>query len=160
MSSAVIRQALVPMLGGWLILMAVLAIGLRLSMRATREPRQGSTREPRQGSQRGAAGPDDRARADDPADLAGPTDPAGSSRAGLGWPAVVKHGLATAAGGYVLLVAVVVGYYYAVARVGGDFIDSAFSGTAVLIAIAIPVFAALSWLTEHRRARRERLGRR
>ena len=84
----------------------------------------------------------------------------GSGRGGLGWPALLRHGLTTAAGGYILLVAVVVGYYYAIARVGGDFIDSAFSGTAVLIAIAIPVFAVLSWLTEHRRARRDRPGRR
>ena len=130
MSSVVIRQALVPMLGGWLILMAVLAIGLRLSWRADRDPRS-----------------------------APPRGPAGSSRAGLGWPALLRHGLTTAAGGYVLLVAVVVGYYYLIARVGGDFIDSAFSGTAVLIAIAIPVFAVLSWLTEHRRARRDRRDR-
>lgn len=146
MSSAVIRQALVPMLGGWLILMAVLAIGLRLSRRAAREPRPAPQRRP--------AGPDD------PAGPEGPADPAGSGRVGLGWPALLRHGLTTAAGGYVLLVAVVVGYYYAIARVGGDFIDSAFSGTAVLIAIAIPVFAVLSWLTEHRRARRDRPGRR
>ncbi len=146
MSSAVIRQALVPMLGGWLILMAVLAIGLRLSRRAAREPRPAPQRRP--------AGPDD------PAGPEGPADPAGSGRVGLGWPALLRHGLTTAAGGYVLLVAVVVGYYYAIARVGGDFIDSAFSGTAVLIAIAIPVFAVLSWLTEHRRARQDRPGRR
>lgn len=146
MSSAVIRQALVPMLGGWLILMAVLAIGLRLSRRAAREPRPAPQRRP--------AGPDD------PAGPEGPADPAGSGRVGLGWPALLRHGLTTAAGGYILLVAVVVGYYYAIARVGGDFIDSAFSGTAVLIAIAIPVFAVLSWLTEHRRARRDRPGRR
>ena len=146
MSSAVIRQALVPMLGGWLILMAVLAIGLRLSRRAAREPRPAPQRRP--------AGPDD------PAGPEGPADPAGSGRVGLGWPALLRHGLTTAAGGYILLVAVVVGYYYAIARVGGDFIDSAFSGTAVLIAIAIPVFAVLSWLTERRRARRNRPGRR
>jgi small-conductance mechanosensitive channel len=130
MSSVVIRQALVPMLGGWLILMAVLAIGLRLSWRAARDPRPAPHR-----------------------------GPAGSSRGGRGWPALLRHGLATAVGGYVLLAAVVVGYYYLIARVGGDFIDSAFSGTAVLIAIAIPVFAVLSWLTEHRRARRDRRDR-
>lgn len=158
MSSAVIRQALVPMLGGWLILMAVLAIGLRLSKRAAREPRPAPQRRP--AGPDDPAGPEDPARADDPADLAGPADPAGSGRAGLGWPALLRHGLTTAAGGYILLVGVVVGYYYAIARVGGDFIDSAFSGTAVLIAIAIPVFAVLSWLTEHRRARRNRPGRR
>lgn len=69
----------------------------------------------------------------------------------LSWRSLARHGLGTAAGGYTLLVAVIVGYYYAVARVGGDFIDSAFSGTAVLLGIAIPVFAALSWLAERRR---------
>ncbi|MHB1876561.1 MAG: DUF6256 family protein, partial [Streptosporangiaceae bacterium] len=108
---------------------------------------------------RGPAGPDDLASPGDPSEQVD-ADPAGSGRSGPGWPALLRHGLSTAAGGYVLLVAVVVGYYYAVARVGGDFIDSAFSGTAVLIAIAVPVFAALSWLTEHRRVRRDRPGQR
>ena len=59
----------------------------------------------------------------------------------------------TAAGGYLLLMLVVIGYYYGVARVGGAFIESAFTGCALLIGLAAPVFAALSWLTERRRQR-------
>ena len=49
--------------------------------------------------------------------------------------------------------AVVVLYYYGVARVGGTFIASAFTGCALLIALSTPVFALASWLTERRRAR-------
>lgn len=41
--------------------------------------------------------------------------------------------IGTAVGGYLLLMAVVIAYYYGVARVGGDFIQSAFTGTALLI---------------------------
>ena len=49
--------------------------------------------------------------------------------------------------------AVVIAYYYGVARVGGDFIKSAFTGTAMLIGIALPLWGAASWLTERRRQR-------
>ena len=52
-----------------------------------------------------------------------------------------------------LLMAVVIVYYYGVARVAGDFFKSAFTGTAMLIAIALPLWAAASWLTERRRQR-------
>jgi len=44
----------------------------------------------------------------------------------------------TAVGGYLLLMAVVIVYYYGVARVAGDFITSAFTGTAMLIGLAMP----------------------
>jgi Family of unknown function (DUF6256) len=56
-------------------------------------------------------------------------------------------------GGYLLLVTAVVLYYFLVARVGGAFIKSAFTGCAMLIGLAAPVFAAASWLTERRRHR-------
>ncbi len=49
--------------------------------------------------------------------------------------------------------AVVIGYYYGVARVGGRFLESAFTGAALLAGIAAPVFAAASWLAERRRQR-------
>ena len=54
------------------------------------------------------------------------------------------------------VVAVVVAYYYAVARVGPGFLDSAVTGTALLIGLAEPVFAAASWLAERLRRRRGR----
>ena len=47
--------------------------------------------------------------------------------------------------------AVVVAYYFGVARVGPAFLESAVTGTALLLGLAAPVFAALSWLTERRR---------
>ena len=62
----------------------------------------------------------------------------------------------TVVGGYLLLMAVVVAYYYAVARVGPGFLDSAVTGTALLIGLAAPVFAAASWLAERLRRRRGR----
>ena len=49
--------------------------------------------------------------------------------------------------------AVVIAYYYGVARVAGDFITSAFTGTAMLIGIALPLWGTASWLTERRRQR-------
>lgn len=70
-----------------------------------------------------------------------------------GWPALVRHTAATIAGGYVLLVAVDVAYYYGIARVGGHFLSSAVTGPALLIGLAVPVFAAASWLLERRRRR-------
>jgi hypothetical protein len=49
--------------------------------------------------------------------------------------------------------AVVILYYYGVARVGGPFIASAFTGCALLIALTTPVFALASWLDVRRRDR-------
>jgi Family of unknown function (DUF6256) len=53
--------------------------------------------------------------------------------------------------GYLLLLAVVVAYYFGVARVGPGFLEGAVTGTALLLGLAAPVFTALSWLTERRR---------
>ena len=112
------RQALVPMAAGYLILMSALAFGLR---HLDRPPaaRPGPGRSP------------------------GPS-PAGSRRGG--WAALAWHVTGTAVGGFELLMAVVVAYYYAVARVGPGFLESAVTGNALLIGLAVPVFAALSWL--------------
>jgi Co/Zn/Cd efflux system component len=119
MSSHLIRSDLVPILGGYVILMVILAAGLRTQRR------------------RAAAGlPSTR--------LTGRRD--------HGWRAVILHVLADAVGGYLVLMAVVLLYYYGVARVGSNFLDSAFTGSALLLAIALPVFTAASWLT--RRATR------
>jgi hypothetical protein len=46
--------------------------------------------------------------------------------------------------------AVVVAYYSGVARVGSGFLESVVTGTALLLGLAAPVFAALSWLAERR----------
>jgi hypothetical protein len=47
-------------------------------------------------------------------------------------------------------------YYYGVARVGGAFIESAFTGCGLLIALTTPVYALASWLTIGRRDRAAR----
>lgn len=70
-----------------------------------------------------------------------------------GWRAFILHVLTDALAGYLVLMAVVVLYYYGVAKVGSNFLDSAFSGTALLLGICLPVFLAASWLTERRRDR-------
>lgn len=80
-------------------------------------------------------------------------------REGAGWPAFVREILVTAVGGYLTLMAVVIGYYYGVARLGGNFIADAFGGSAMLIGLAFPVFLAASWISERRRRRRVRSGR-
>jgi hypothetical protein len=133
------RQALVPMAAGYLILMSALALGLR---RLSRPP--AAQAGPGQPTGPSPAGPGP----------AGP-GPAGSRR-GSGWAAQARHVTGTVIGGYLLLMAVVVGYYYAVARVGPGFLLSAVTGTALLIGLAAPVFAAASWLAERLRRRRGR----
>jgi hypothetical protein len=77
------------------------------------------------------------------------TRPAAGSR--RGWLALAGHVTGTAVGGYLLLMAIVIAYYYGVARVAGDFIKSAFTGTAMLIGLALPLWGAASWLTERHR---------
>jgi hypothetical protein len=122
-SSHLIRSDLVPILGGYVILMGVLAVGLRVQRR------------------RAAAGlPGTR--------LTGRRD--------RGWGALILHVLTDALAGYLVLMAVVLLYYYGVAKVGGNFLKSAFTGTALLLAIALPLFIAASWLTERLASRHSR----
>jgi hypothetical protein len=77
----------------------------------------------------------------------------GAGTARSGWPGLVRTVAGTAAGGYLLLMAVAVGYYRGVARVGGHFLASAFTGCAALIGVALPVFFLASWLTVVRRGK-------
>ncbi len=121
------RQALVPMAAGYLILMSALALGLRRLYR----PRA-TQAEPGQPPGAGPAG----------------------SRRRSGWAALAWRVIGTGVAGYLLLMAVVVAYYYGVARVGPGFLESAVTGNALLIGLAAPVFAAASWLAEWLRQRR------
>jgi len=124
LASSVLRQALIPMAAFYLILMAALGVGLRSLYR------------------RGAG------------QVGGPRHkPAVAGGAPQGWAALARHVVGTVIGGYLLLLAVVTGYYYGIARVGGAFLYSAVTGAALLIGLAMPVFAALSWVsvTAHRR---------
>ncbi len=159
MSSSLLRQDVLPVAVGYLLVMGALAAGLRLTRRDGRPPAgaglgeaaadgaAGAARDGAAGAARdGAAG-----AARDGAAGAARDGAAGAARAGhpaaAGWLRLVRHYAGTAIGGYLLLMAVVVLYYYGVARVGGAFIWSAFSGCALLIALTAPVFALASWLT-------------
>ncbi len=121
------RQALVPMAAGYLFLMSMLGFGLRLLYRPRRAP----------------------SAADEPPDPARATPPGPGPRTGRA--ALLRQVAGTVVGGYLLLMAVVVTYYSGVARVGPGFLESVVTGTALLLGLAAPVFAALSWLTERRR---------
>ena len=127
LSSALIRQDVLPLAVGYALLMAALAAGLVLSRRPA-VPGQGPSPAASTASADSAAGPVAR-----------------------GWPRLVRHVAGTAVGGYLLLMAVVVGYYFGVARVSGNFIEGAFTGCALLIGLSLPVFAAATWLAERRR---------
>jgi hypothetical protein len=129
-ASSPVSQALIPMLVGYLLIMTALGSGLYFLARSKAGDRYGRSRT---------------------AERPEATRPAAGSR--RGWLALARHVTGTAVGGYLLLMGVVIAYYYGVARVAGDFIKSAFTGTAMLIAIALPLWGAASWLTERRRQR-------
>lgn len=71
--------------------------------------------------------------------------------AGRGWPELVRRVAGTALGGYMLLVAVAVGYYHGVAHLGRRFLLSAVTGPALLIGITLPAFLLTSWVATRRR---------
>ncbi|MFI6012651.1 DUF6256 family protein [Streptomyces sp. NPDC051243] len=119
------------MLTGYLLVMGYLALGLRLLRRQT--PGPGT-----------AAGKPERR-------LAKQLAP-GAPRPG--WPGLIRQVLGTAAGGYVLLMTVVIGYHHGVAGLGSHFLTSALTGSALLVGIALPVFFTVSWLVERQRRRR------
>ena len=128
LASSAIREALVPMAAFYLIFMAALGLGLL-------------------GLRRRGTGP--------VAETGGP--PGGHDTvpaAPRGWPALIRHMLGTAIGGYLLLIAVSAGYYYGIAREGGDFLYSVVTGPALLIGLTMPVFATASWVSERTRHRR------
>ena len=56
-----------------------------------------------------------------------------TGRRDRGWQALILHVLTDALAGYLVLMAVVVLYYYFVAKVGGNFLESAVSGSALLL---------------------------
>jgi hypothetical protein len=138
MSSLVIRQALVPMLVFYIVIMVVLAVGLRMSRRQPTGSPPAAAGQP--------SGPATRAT---PAAL-WPHSLRPLAARGPGWLRVITQYLYTALGGYLLLMLVVVVYYYGVARVGGNFIYSAVTGCALLLGLSAPVFLVVSWLVKRR----------
>jgi Family of unknown function (DUF6256) len=164
------RQALIPMSAGYLILMSALAFGLyRLyhprGAPSGAEPPEGQGEQPEQAPAtppgRAPATPDrapatpDRAPATPPGSAPAtppgraPATPAGPGQR-TGRAALARQIASTVIGGYLLLMAVIVAYYFGVARVGPGFLESALTGTALLLGLAAPVFVALSWLAERR----------
>ncbi|MGH3070202.1 MAG: DUF6256 family protein, partial [Streptosporangiaceae bacterium] len=129
MTSSLIRHDVLPVGVGYLLVMGALGAGLWV-IRRHGDAAAAGRRDREAGAAAGTAGPRS------------------------GWPRLIRHYLGTAIGGYLLLMAVVILYHYGVTRVGGAFITSAFSGCALLIALATPVFLVASGLAEHRRRSR------
>jgi RsiW-degrading membrane proteinase PrsW (M82 family) len=77
-----------------------------------------------------------------------------TGRRDRGWSAFLWHVVGDALGGYLLLATVVVLYYFLVAKVGSNFLDSEFTGSALLLAIALPIYLAATWLRQRRAASR------
>jgi hypothetical protein len=133
LTSALIRQDVVPMATGYVLVMGILAAGLRLSYRSG-QARRGIPASAARGRQLRTW-------------LAGRRGERVPRRE---WFALIGYAVGLAAGGYLTLMVVVIAYYYLIARVGGSFIESAFTGNALLLGLAAPVFTALSWLAERR----------
>ncbi len=138
------RQALIPMAAGYLIWMSALGFGLYRLYRPRGSP-SGAGPPPIQErstppSQEPATPPGPGQR---PATTSGPDQRTGRA-------ALLRQVATTVICGYVLLIAVIVAYYFGVARVGSGFLESALTGTALLVGLATPVFVALSWLAERR----------
>jgi Family of unknown function (DUF6256) len=121
MSSSLIRQDLGPMVAGYALVMGALATGLLLARRSPARSQE-----------------------------LRPGRLAVTARVKPGWRRLGIHSLATAVGGYLVLMAVIILYYNEVAPVSGNFVESAFSGCAMLIGLAAPVFLALSWLADRK----------
>jgi hypothetical protein len=170
-SSSLIRQDLVPMVAGYVLIMGTLGIGLRLARRSARAGAAGTaavTNPGQPADQTNPAPASAPVATQVPAAPTAPNPPAGvpparearrvTARARRrsmvrlepGWRRFVIHYLGTAVGGYLLLMVVIIGYYFGISPVAGNFVHSAFTGCALLIGLATPVFIALSWLVERK----------
>jgi hypothetical protein len=168
-SSSLIRQDLVPMVAGYVLVMGTLGIGLRLARRSARAGAAAAAAVTNPGQPAGQSIPPPVSApvaTQVPAAPTAPNAPARvpqarearrvTARARLraiaaprpGWRRFVIHYLGTAVGGYLLLMVVIIGYYFGISPVAGNFVHSAFTGCALLIGLATPVFIALSWLVE------------
>jgi hypothetical protein len=166
MAAHLISQDVVPIGTGYVILMGVLAAGLRVQrrdeIRARAQEAEGTAKDADavgagdgagEGAGEGAAGGAGESAAGGAGEGAarevgpgGRTPGVVARRVHAGWPRFAVQVCATALGGYVLLMAVDVLYYYGVARVAGQFIESAFTGGLLLIGISLPLFGGASWL--------------
>jgi Family of unknown function (DUF6256)/Family of unknown function (DUF6186) len=69
------------------------------------------------------------------------------------WRGLMKGLASSTIGGYLVLMLVLIGYA-CLARPPGRFLASAATGTALLVAVAVPAFLAASWLVERRHIHR------
>ncbi len=152
MAAHLISQDVVPIGTGYVILMGVLAAGLQVQRRDAIRARAQQPEEtaPAQEERTARRADADASREVGPG---GRTPGVAARRVPAGWPRFAVQVCATALGGYLLLMAVDVLYYYGVARVAGQFIESAFTGGLLLIGISLPLFGAASWLYVRRRGR-------
>jgi uncharacterized protein DUF6256 len=172
MASDLISQDVLPIGTGYVILMGVLAAGLRLQRRDAIKAAQAAATSPADTADTAdtahapsTVGASDRADTAEP--LPGAAPGSGGKKPGAvarrmpaGWPRFAVQVCSVALGGYVLLMAVDLLYYYGVARVAGQFIESGFTGGLLLLGIALPLFGLASWLELRRRqAKRHADGR-
>ena len=141
--SDLIRHDVIPVLSGYVLLMAMLLLaGGRSPRRAllrsgTAPYRYGAIR--RRILQRGRSpSPTDRPEA-----------------AGSAWPRLVRYLVATAAGGYMLFLAIVIVYYLALGGETSKFIrDAVFGGAWLAFGVAVPALLAAAWFEDRVRSRR------
>jgi hypothetical protein len=172
MSSSLIRQDLGPMVVSYVLVMGSLAIGLRIVQRSGKAAAKTDGKRPATDAKRPAT--DAKRPAGQPkpppasTSVPAPTKAQAPGRPGPetgrvvtararlraivrpepGWRRLAIFCLSTAVGGYLLLMAVLTAYYYGVGVAhGGNFVQSGFSGCALLLGLAAPVFIVLSWLT-------------
>jgi hypothetical protein len=159
MSSSLIRQDLGPMVVGYLLVMGSLAIGLRMVQRSGKAAAVTDAKwragQPNPAPVATSVPTPTRAPTPTPHPETGRVTARARLRAIMrpepGWRRLAIYYLGTAVGGYLLLMAVITAYYYGVGVAhGGNFVQSGFSGCALLLGLAAPVFIALSWLTERK----------
>jgi hypothetical protein len=119
------------MLGGYLVVMSCLALGLRILRRQGAEVE----RWPRRGRRHTRLAP---------------------VAARRGWPGLLREVVRTAVGGYLLLMAVVVGYYHGVAHAGGEYLLSAVTGSGLMMAVGLPSSLLASWVADRRTQKRRK----
>jgi hypothetical protein len=122
-SATLIREDIGPMVVGYMLVMGALAAGLRLLRRSAAPSSPGRP---------------------------GPRRLRGVIRPEPGWARLTAHCIATAVGGYLLLMIIIIFYFYGVSPIAGNFVPSAFTGCAMLLGLSLPVFFALSWLAERK----------
>ncbi|UQA97397.1 DUF6256 family protein [Streptomyces halobius] len=121
------------MLTGYLLVMGYLGVGLLL----LRRPPEHTEQPPRRPGPRRAGAP----------------VPVPARR---GWPGLIRQVVGTAIGGYVLLMVAAFGYYYGVVGLGGRFLLSAVTGSALMVGVSLPLFFIASWVAAWWRKRSSR----